>query len=268
MPRRILIHPGFHKTGTSSMQHFLWVNRDRLAPQVGFLLLRHLKPAAKICMLFSATQNPYVLTDLVEVMDETIAAHIGADVADLVISCEGLFGHLPGWGTLESYAAAPIAASYLTLYLAERFPDAEQRLVCSIRDPEAWLWSAWRHHLMSHRLLQDWDEFAARIRPAADLASVAASVAEAVAPVPVYTLPLEEATAHPQGPGGALLELLDLPEDLRATLRPVPPGNRGPDAALAAQYLALNRSRLTDAAVKAEKLRLAEAAGVGGWANG
>lgn len=265
MPRRILIHPGFHKTGTSSMQHFLWLNRNALAPHVSLLMLRHLKPAAKICMSFSHLQNPYVLTDLVEVLDALIAEHLPESAPDLVISCEGLSGHLPGWPKVDSYGAAPITAAYLSGYLTERFPQAEQSFVYSTRDPGAWVHSAWRHHLMSHRMIEDWDSFAARMTPAADLNAVAAEVAEAIGPVPVFTLPLEVALTHPQGPGGALLELVDLPDDLRASLKPVPEANRGPDAALAAEYLRLNRSKLRDDVLKAEKLKLAEKAGVGGW---
>jgi hypothetical protein len=265
MPRRILIHPGFHKTGTSSMQHFLWQNRVRLSPHVSLLMLRHLKPAAKVCMTFSHQQNPYVLTDLVEVMDAIIAEHLPQSAPDLVISCEGLSGHLPGWPKVNSYGAAPITAAYLSGYLAERFPQAEQSFVYSTRTAADWVWSAWRHHLMSHRMIEDWEVFAARMAPAADLAAMAAEVAEAIAPVPVFTLPLDEAMTHPQGPGGALLELIDLPEAVRASLIVVPEANRGPDAALAAEYLRLNRSRIRDDALKAEKLKLAEKAGVGGW---
>ncbi len=82
---------------------------------------------------------------------------------------------------------------------------------------------------MSHRLVEDREAFVARLRPAADLTQVAAEVAEALAPVQVYTLPIEEATAHPQGPGGALLELLDLPDALRERLQVVAEANRGPD---------------------------------------
>lgn len=267
-PRRILIHPGFHKTGTSSMQHFLWLNRAVLAPHVNLLLLRHLKPAAKTCMYFSFRQNPYILTDLVESLDRIMAACLPEGDADLVISCEGLSGHLPGWPKVDSYAAAPITAAYLSGYLSERFADAEQSFVYSSRAEDAWLWSVWRHHLMSHRLVEDWPAFAARLRPAADMAGVVAEVAQALDAVPVFVLPLEDATNHPQGPGGALLELLDLPEDLRLRLRPVGEGNRGPDRALAAEYLALNRSALADAAVQSRKQALAEVASVGGWAQG
>lgn len=267
-PRRILIHPGFHKTGTSSIQHFMWTNRDVLAPQVNLLLLRHIRPAARICMHFAARQNPFVLTDLVEVMDQIIASHVPPNEADLVISCEGLSGHLPGWPGVDSYAAAPVTAAYLSGYLTERFPQAEQGIVYTTRDTGAWLSSAWRHHLMTHRLTEDWPDFAARIGPAGDLDALATEIAAALAPVPVYAMPLEEAATHPQGPGGALLEPLDLPEAIRAALIPVGHGNRGPSDALAQELLALNRSSLGDGALITRKQALTDAARVGGWAKG
>ena len=264
-PRRILLHPGFHKTGTSSMQHFLWVNRTRLAPHANILLLRHLQVAAKTCMFYSHSGNPLALADLVEMMDQILAAHVPEGDADLVISCEGLSGHLPGWPGVATYAAAPITAAYLAGYLAERFPAAEIEVVYSTRDPDAWLNSAWRHHLISHRMVLDWPEFAARHAAAADLMAIASDVAAALAPIPVFTLPLEEAIAHPQGPGGALIELLDLPDAVREGLVPVGHGNKGPDAAMAAEMLRLNRSGLSDTVVKAEKAGLIAAAGTGGW---
>jgi hypothetical protein len=97
--------------------------------------------------------------------------------------------------------------------------------------------------------------------------SVVVEVAQALTPTRVFTLPLEESRGHPQGPGGALLELIDLPDLLRQQLEPVGHGNRGPQVALAAEFLALNRSALCDAEVKARKDTLAEAAAVGGWAK-
>jgi hypothetical protein len=265
MPRRILLHPGFHKTGTSAMQQFLWINRDLLAPHVHLLMLRHLKQVAKTCMYFAYRQNPFILTDLAEQMDRALADHLPPGDQDILISCEGLSGHAPGWPRVDSYAAAPVTISYLAGYLTERFPGAEVMVVLSTRAADPWLDSLWRHHLLTHRLVEDVGAFAARLAGAADLTALAAEVQAAIAPVPVYTLSLDQAATHPQGPGGALLELIDLPEDLRLSLAPVPSANRGPDAALAAQLLALNRSGLGDEALKLEKHLLAEAAGVGGW---
>ena len=56
--RQILLHPGFHKTGTSSMQHFLWINREVLEPYFDLRMFRHMKPVVRLASLFSRTNNP------------------------------------------------------------------------------------------------------------------------------------------------------------------------------------------------------------------
>ena len=270
-PRRILIHPGFHKTGTSSIQHFLWVNRERLSPRVAVLQLRHLKPVAQLCMSYSRNRNPLLLADLVGELTQALEEHGPApgdeDDRDLIVSCEALSGHCPGWPGVDDYGAAPFTISVIAGYFAEVFPGAEVLVVYTTREPEDWVHSAWRHHLQGQRLLIDFDTWAPRYKAASGLMTVVIEVAEALAPLRVFTLPLEEAKAHPQGPGGALLELIDLPDDLRRRLEPVGLGNPGPKAALAAEFLALNRSALTDGEVKARKDTLADQARVGGWAK-
>lgn len=259
--RRILLHPGFHKTGTSSIQHLLWTNRARLAPQVGLVMLRQLKPAVKICAGFSKTRNPLALVDLAGALQPAFA---GADTPDLLISCEGLAGHLPGWPGVADYGAAPFSVAYVCGYLAERFPGARMRVALTTRDAEAWLYSAWRHHLSGHRLTLGRDAFAARFVGSADLATAAQDIAAAV-DCPVMSLRLEDMQSHPKGPGGALLDLLGLPADITDRILPVGHGNAGPGADLAERFLALNRSALTDAEVAEKKRALAGAAHLGGW---
>jgi hypothetical protein len=262
--RRILLHPGFHKTGTSSIQQFFWINREGLAPQLQLYLLRHLRPAADLAMRFARTGNPILIADMVEALDAVFRDH--PPLADtLLLSCEGLSGHLPGWPGVDDYAAAPITIAAVATYLADRFPVAEIAVLLTTRAPGAWLHSAWRHHLAGQRLQLDFPQFAARHAQAPDLAAVAADIAEAIAPVRVLTLPLEQATQKPLGPGGAVLDLIDLPEALRLTLTPAAHSNPGPDAALAADLLALNRSDLPDEALAARKTRLRRAAGPTGW---
>jgi len=264
---KILIHPGFHKTGTSSIQQMLWVNRVRLAPHLGVLLLRHLRPAAKICMAYARDQNPLRLTDMVEVMDEVLAqndlspSQIGG--RDLVLSCEGLVGHLPGFPNVDTYAVAPITIAFLTGYFEDRFPFADVQVVLTTREAEGWLYSAWRHHLLAHRMRMDWPAFERRFRPAADLLAVIRDVNDAISPVPLFTLDLEAASAHALGPGGALLEMVRLPRATRAALQQVDPVSLGCDAKTAAALLALNLSGQPDDVVKARKAQVAAQAQAG-----
>lgn len=268
-PRQILLHAGFHKTGTSSMQHFLWANRARLATEADVLLLRHLQPAAKLCMGYARQRNPLLLADLAPTLDTVLATHPPGAGHHLVLSCEGLSGHLPGWPGVADYSAAPETVGFVAGWLAERYPEAELSVVLSTRDAKGWLYSAYRHHLLGQRLTLDWPDFAARMQAAADLNTAAVNIGMAVAETApaaqVLTLPLEDAARHPLGPGGALIEGLHLSAPLRDSLRAVGHGNRGPDKALWAQFLALNRRAMPDSALAKTKRELAEASGLGGW---
>jgi hypothetical protein len=265
-PRTILIHPGFPKTGTSSIQHLLWTNRVVIGPHAGLLLHRHLRPAAEICMHFSRHQNLIVLADLVPTLDRIMADHLPpGDSRDLILSCEGLSGNLPGRPDIQGYATAPILIAYLAGYFADRFPDAQVKVVLSTRDGADWLYSTWRHQLFARRLRSDWPSYKERYHALSDLDAVVRDVAEALAPVPVTALPLVRALAHPKGPGAALLDLIDLPPPVRDAITPVGHGNKGPTAQIAAQYLALNLSNLPDDEVLRRKAALSKAHGVGGW---
>jgi hypothetical protein len=195
--RTILIHPGFHKTGTSSIQHLLWINRILIGPHVGLLLHRHLRPAADICMHFSRYQNMIALADLVPAMDQIMQDHLPpGDSRDLILSCEGLSGNLPGRPDVETYAVAPILIAYLAGYFADRCPDANVQVVLSTRTGPEWLFSTWRHQLFTKRLQMDWPTYQDRYRDLADLGAIVNDVADPLAPVPVHELPLDQALAE------------------------------------------------------------------------
>jgi hypothetical protein len=264
-PQRIILHPGFHKTGTSSMQHLLWLNRALLAPHALVLLLRQLRPVAKLCAAYSRNQNPLALIDLADELTRVFDEAPDPEGRDILLSCEGLSGHLPGWPGVSSYDAAPLTISYVAGFLAERFPRAETTILLTTRDAEGWLWSAWRHHLRGQRLTRDWTWFRARYAAAADLDAVALAVAEAAEGAAVLSIGLDRAVTHSLGPGGVLIDQLRLPAEVRRQIVTVKPGNRGPDAELAAEFLALNRSDLSDDAVRARKDELADLAEIGGW---
>ena len=262
MTRRLWLHPGFHKTGTSSIQHFLWSNRAALADRIDLVLLRHLRPVVQAFCRFSRTGSAAELIDTVDHLD-TAFAKAGADGSrDIVLSCEGLSGHLPGYPGVDSYALVPVLTATLAGYVVERLPDVRPGVIFTTREAEPWLWSAWRHHLKGQRLTEDWEAFRTRLSPSADLDAVIAQVAQAVDPLPVRMLPLERAAAHPLGPGGAFLEALDYRVE---GLDPVGHGNPGPKEAVWQDYLALNRSDLSPADIRARKDALARENGLGGW---
>ena len=262
---RILLHLGLHKTGTSSMQHLLWLNRALLAPYLGFLLLRPLKVATRHCLAFSRTRDPLHLSALTKSLDTIFAAQPELDQRDLILSSKSLSGVMPGWEGIDSYAAVPVLSEHLAAYFADRFPNAELKLVFSTRAPEDWLASLWHHQVRWRRMTMDFDDFARHNRPGADHGSLVLTVAKLLDPVTVYNLPLEESQHRPKGPGGALLELIDLPTAVRDAIAPVGRGNPRQDDDLNSRFLAMNRSDISDTELSLHKVILAERAKIRAW---
>jgi len=263
--RQILLHPGFHKTGTSSVQHFLWTNRETLEPYFDLRMFRHMKPVVRLAALFSRTRNPLDLVDMVSVLDDVFDEFPVRQDRDLLISCEGLAGHLPGWPNVKDYSAMPTLMTYVAGYLAETNPDAQVKLIFTTRNSDDWLYSAYRHHLRGQRLTLDFRSFDAIFKSAANLDAVVQEVANVLAPLPVMVLPMADALAHPLGPGAAIVDQMAVPAAVRANLLPVDKANEGPADMLWQQFLTLNRSNLTDHAVIDQKTALAQSVDLGGW---
>ena len=263
--RQILLHPGFHKTGTSSAHHFLWVNRDALAPYFDLRMFRHLKEVSALCAQVSKTRDPLEMMDIVELLDQSFATHPVNKDRDLLISCKGFCGHLPCNPTVPTYESVPMLMTVLAGYLADRFPDAQVKVIFTTRDRDSWLFSMYRQQLRGHRLMLDFDEFANTYIKASDLLGIVNETAEALAPLPVMFMSMEDAVTHPKGPGGALVDQMNVPAKVKAKLLPVGTDNEGPDSNLWHAFLAHNRSTEPDRQVHQLKNLLAQNAGLGGW---
>ena len=259
-PRRIILHPGFHRTGTSSIHEFLWTNRVALTPHVGVVLPGALEEAVRLCTGYSRDRNPLRLADLVDVLDRVLAeAGLAPETLGerhLILSAAGLAGQMPGGNGVTDYAAVPITCAFLTGYLAERYPGAEVRVLLTTRRTEEWLASIWRHQVVHQRQAQGWPAFGRELRQVVRFAPLIKDISEAVAPAKVWTLPLEQATTHAKGPGGAVIELLGLPDSVTAGLIPAPPVNKGPEARLVNACLRLNQSDLPLQEVRNRKAAL------------
>ncbi len=242
---RIVIHAGFHKTGTSSVQSLLHVNRDVLSDSLRVCLKPDFEPLTEAARAFSADPGPMGLADMTDAAQRFFATLDPDDPRPVLMSSEDLSGHMPGRLGLERYDAAELIMPQIAEAALMRFgAEADLRFYFSTRAPDPWLRSAWWQNLRATRLTLDFDAYAARFAEAADLDAVLHSVAEAVAPLQVAACPLEESSSQPQGPLTPLLDLVGLPEDRRAALTMLPPANVQPELGLQPVMLALNRSGL------------------------
>lgn len=253
---RVIIHPGFHKTGTSSLQACLAANRAALAPYARLVLLDELAAPLRHATRYATAGDPFDLAAFTAAF-----AQICQTIADtgktLLISCEGLSGRTPGKkGIVDYRAAVPLAEAMATAVKAVFGGKTTMTLVYTTREPADWMRSAWQHNLSGYRVTQDFETFCAEFSGAADFAQVLSQVAQKLRRAEVISVPLRSVQDAVLGPAEAVLSLLDLPPKVRAGLLDPGRRNAGHGGDVALQMLALNRSRLPDDEIKRRKAAL------------
>lgn len=259
MPRRIILHAGFHKTGTSSVQATLRENRVALKKQIALRLRWHMKDIVAAARGYSMDRDPLTLIKLQSRFGAMINALPGMPKRTLVISAEELCGHLPGRANLPNYNAAPVLLYAYWEIMRARYPQAEIVIFFTTRDTEKWLGSAYWEHVRSSDMTLDFTAFSNRFRPAGDLDAVVKDVASRV-PTQVVSHRLEECRDLLLGPADPLLDLCDIPASIRPTLMPVPTANRKLGPRVLNQLLEINRTMTDPVARNAAKKALQQTA--------
>ncbi len=238
---RILIHAGFHKTGTTTVQKTLLANRKVMRP-CRIVLRPGMVALCEAARAYSVSRSQ---TDLGLIQYEAayLAEDWGAENTDLIISSEDLSGHMPGRRGLTSYDATPYIMRAITQAFAAALPDAEQIVYFTTRAQGPWLRSCYVQHLRATRITLSADDYAARMANSADLDGIVAQVADGLPDIRVIAQPLEGCTT-PLGPLGPLLDVLGIAP---GPVAPRPPDNTAPPQGKIDAMLALNRSDLSDA---------------------
>jgi hypothetical protein len=244
---RIVIHAGFHKTGTTSVQAMLKENATTLAPHLRVFLKEDFKDLTTRARAFSIDPKERTLAQVAKAAGAFFDTLDTRDERPILLSSEDLSGHLPGRHGLECYDSAGLVMKCIADAVANRFgPYADPIFYFSTRDRGAWLRSTWWQNLRSTRLVQDFQSYCASFDEARDLEDILEEVSEDVAPAHVTSRKLEDATDMPFGPLEPILELLELPKLDRSSLKVLPPENVQPDIGIDSVFLALNRSDLPE----------------------
>lgn len=217
MPRRIILHAGFHKTGTSSVQATLKANRPKLKPVLAIRLKGQMTDLMHATRGYSTYRDAWSLRKAASRFEGLLKALPSMPRRTLLLSAEELCGHMPGRGDLRDYSAAPKMLARFVEIAQKAYPKAECLIYLSTRAPEPWLKSAWAEHVKSSSMTLDYAEFSKTYRDGADLALAVEAVQRAV-PCPLHHHALEDCKDLPLGPADPLLDLCDIPPELRATL--------------------------------------------------
>lgn len=249
--QRLVVHAGFHKTGTTSAQRTLDRYRTELAPYVQVVLRKDMKGLCEAARRYSVTRDAL---DLGFVQYEAALVLEGLDPGKTaLLSSEDLSGHMPGRRKLRSYDAAPALASAMAQAWRQVWRNGDVTLAYSTRQAAPWLASCYIQHLRATRITMTAQDYAQAYEKSANLSDIVTQVSKACPTARVVSHALEDITAHALGPAQTLLEHAHVPADLIAQLAPLPRANEGLSIDRQAAYLALNRSELPDAEVSRRK---------------
>lgn len=255
MPRRIILHPGFHKTGTSTLQATLRQNRKLLKPYMKIVLGGEFVDLKHAARGYSTLHNLETLAKTEVRFAELLQSQPDMPRRTLVVSSEELSGHLPGRPGIARYdAAATLAESYVRI-LRTVHPEAEIILFYTLRDAASWMQSAYWQHVKSSNMTMEIGEFAERFATAGDLERIVAEIAK-TSDVRVETAGMEVWRDNPLGPLAPLLALCDVPEDQIALVTPAKATNIRPAPNVLLALLEANR------AYADPKVRLAKKAAI------
>jgi len=255
MPRLLVIHAGFHKTGTTSIQHILKMNRPLLRPVLRSILRPRMKDVVSAARGYSTYSNVLFRTKFRRRFRRFLSKQPQMPNKVLCLSAEELSGHMPGRRRVSSYTAAIALAEDMTDRAKLVFPETEVILFYSTRSPEDWLASAYSQQIKSSGLTMEFDEFATRYRDGADLDRIVEQIADAV-PAEVITSRLEDTALDPFGPATRLLDICGVPQEIRGQMIRPEPANQRPNADVMDALLDANRSIKSKTKLKAVKAEI------------
>ena len=258
MVTRVIVHTGFHKTGTSSLQSWLGQNRRALRPHLLFYGKADFLAAGSAARIYGQKPYPWRLRAFRRSFGQFLSKVPDAPV--IVLSRETFSGSMPGHRRfparlITGYRSVAVPLGHqIIAALRDRFgADVQITFLYTLREREAWIRSVYGHLLRSIHLAEDFDTFRGRFPNLIDPRAEAEAIAKALRLQDVHYAALEDYGTRREGPAAAVLDLLDVPEALRATLAPAQRANGGQTPEIEAEFLKMNRASRDKAMLKKTK---------------
>lgn len=262
---RIIVHAGFHKTGTTTLQKHLARLRKPLAPYFTYYGQNDFKNAGARARIYA--QRPFWHRRIRFRLSFRKFLKTIPEAETIVLSRETFSGVMPGhrdWRGRLVTEYAPITISLCQEVIRElhrRFgADAQIEFVFTTREREPWIRSVYGHLLRSIHLRDTFDDFRASFPDLIDLEEESKRVAKALAPHKTHIFALEDYAGDRHGTAAIIMELTQVPLTLRDKLPAAARANAGQSRELEEAFFKLNHSgkpkeelrRLKDTMLKAE----------------
>ena len=258
--RRIILHAGFHKTGTTSLQQTLRANRVALRPDIRLVLRRGMKALCECARAYSLSRQDYDLGMVKYEAALLIEALKGETAQTIIITSEDLSGHMPRRHKLHGYGAAPHLMRAISDAFKAASPKDQLTFFFTTRSADPWLRSCYAQNVRAGGMVWDEGDYMKRLKASANHDQTLDLIKGEIADHALIDAALEEYATRPVGMAEALLDHLGIDTKQRASLVPSPEQNAALPEALIKELLALNRSDLDDAALRRAKRALIEEA--------
>ncbi|WP_108501255.1 hypothetical protein [Paracoccus indicus] len=219
--RRLVLHLGVQKTGTTSLQRFLKLNADTLSD---LLVIRTpeegtpMRPLGRAAIAASLGDS-HDLRKALKVAFEDVLDGLPDGPQTVLISHENLAGAMPGnGGETRLYPALPQMLQQLDKVARARGFDAH--FVFYTRRMQAWKSSVWAQAVRTDGYAGTRAEFMAQVEGLPGWGDLERRLAKQLGADRVTRLALEAET-DPDRPGLQLLALAGIPADRAAALAPL-----------------------------------------------
>lgn len=237
--RRFVIHAGFHKTATSTVQKTLETHAKRLAPYVEVIPRRPLKPARKSAQVFSIDHDPVQLSLFQAFFSEVLLTLDPQDDRPVVMSSEDFSGYLIGRHGVSDYRAAPAIAAAIQSALRHSFGKAVDLTFYYSTRQSGWLKSCHWQLISNSAIHMSLEDFQKQFASAGNFEPILEAVAEAVAPARVCVADIADFDGR-LGPFQPLMDLCEVPKELQDQIELSKPQNVGGSDALREALLSVS----------------------------
>lgn len=256
MSLRLIIHAGFHKTGTSSVQKTLDRNRSYLSEYLRVFLRPDILSVCEAARAYSIKQDPVDLGLLRFELAQFFESLDPGDNRPVLISSEDLSGHMPGRRGLKRYKAAPSIMSEIDALARQIIVAPQITFFFSTRAAEPWVNSCYAQHVRATRMTSSADAYRRKFLRLFDLPETVEKIALSVPNAAVAHEALETSTSKPLGPLDPVLDLCGIGQEARQGLETLPPMNAAQPQEILTKLLELNRSDMDGDTLRAAKRAL------------
>lgn len=222
--RKFIIHAGFHKTATTTVQKTLEQHNDLIAPHIEYLDRKRLKPVRIAAQVYSSSLDPVDLSIFEMRFCELLISLDEQDDRCVLMSSEDFSGYLIGRHGVTTYAAAvPLVGAIKNMLRAVYDTEPNLAVYFSTRR-DGWLKSCYGQLTKNRAIELSFEEFSSQHAEATNFDAIVSRVRSEIKPSKVISADLEDLTGR-LGPLQPLLDLCELKPDVQSGIILLPPQN-------------------------------------------